>query len=494
MVETVGAAILAGVELAGVTGPAGFALGSTTIAGVGLATAVGTTAVIGASIGLQYALRNTDVPKPENGSQAIKQAIPPRLMGYWDNRLAGYYMLYEASGDTSYDVIAFHHGIVESVSQIYLHDDAVATVPDATFDTALVVSATGDGWYGASRVSVVIKNGAATQTAIGGLSAVGWGSTFNGNGVAHAALICGAPGDPGEYSTIFPHGKPELSLVARCTPIWDPRDPAQDENDSSTWLASPNPVLQLIDYLTRVDGGMGHDRETILPDAVLDLWMVEADLCDEDSRYRSAGWFLFDTDPEQVINKILACCDGWLAEAGDGTLSLTVGVYREPTEAAITDSHIFGFSINHGIADEQVINQIDATYTSPADKYVTVPIDPVRNEVSIAASQVRPQSLDLSWVQSATQAESLAQRAMQRLNPSKTGTIVTNLYGLQYLGKRWVNLHYSRVARLSDCVIEIQKATVNITAGRVSFDFVVVFDSAFANASVSQYIALFEDI
>lgn len=512
MAEAVGLAIVEAVALTGeAEGLVAFAEAS--YVGISGATAIGTAALLGASIGLNYALRgNPTVPKPEDGSQAIKQAIPPRLMGYWDNRLAGYYMLFEAYGDTSYDVIAFHHGVVEQILQVYLHDDAVATVPDPTHGSFVTVQGTGDGWYGAGRVQMGFNLGHASQTALGSMSVVGWDTNYYGNGVAHCSLICGAPGDPSQFTTIFPHGKPEPSVVARCTPVWDPRT-AQDEHDSSTWAASPNPVLQLLDYLTRTDGGMGLDRETILPDEVLDQWMIEANLCDAinpatgGTRYKSAGWFLFDNNPEEIVNKILASCDGWMAEAGDGTLSLTVGVYREPTDDPIGDRHIFGFTINHGMADEQTVNQLDITFTDPGEKYIQQHTYPVRDEASIAASQVRSQPLDLTWVQYAAQAGYLGERALLRLNPDKTGTIVTSLYGMRYLGKRWVKLQYSAVAGLEDVVIEIQPGTsINILASRITFNFNTVntdalvaleipYDSLdFSKPRNSQYLALLEDI
>jgi hypothetical protein len=82
MVETVGALIIAGSGLGGATGIAGLGtLAGTTVAGVSIASIVGTAAVLGVSIGLQYAFR-PDVPKPEDGSFALEAGDPatdPRL-------------------------------------------------------------------------------------------------------------------------------------------------------------------------------------------------------------------------------------------------------------------------------------------------------------------------------------------------------------------------------------------------------------------------------
>jgi hypothetical protein len=116
-----------------------------------------------------------------------------------------------------------------------------------------------------------------------------WNANFNGHGIAYAGLKCGTTDDPAEYSRTYPRGKPELSRRGACSPCWDPRDPAQLEGDETTWLVSYNPVIQLIDYLTRVDGGMGLDRAIILPAAKLAEWMVEAGICDVALRPRMAA-------------------------------------------------------------------------------------------------------------------------------------------------------------------------------------------------------------
>ncbi|ETR75864.1 hypothetical protein X566_19045 [Afipia sp. P52-10] len=154
-----------------------------------------------------------------------------------------------------------------------------------------------------------------------------------------------------------------LSVVADCAPVWDPRDPAQSRANPSTWQISYNPILHLIDYITEPDGGLGLEYETVI-EPVLNAWMAEADLCDErvatasggtEPRYTSNGWYQFDNEPKDVINAILATCDGWLAEAGDGTLAVKVGVYREPT-VTLTQNEIFDFSLSYGQPDEQAVN------------------------------------------------------------------------------------------------------------------------------------------
>lgn len=522
-ITLIGSTILAAAGAAETTGIAGLGtIAGTTIAGTSIATIVGTSAILAATIGLQYALNKTSVPSPESGSQAIKQAIPPRIRGYWINRLAGYYMLYEAGGsgpNASFDVIAFHSGRVETFLDLYLHDDKVNVVPDlSNLHTPLTVQGFGTGWYGGGRTAVILYNGVVPQTAEGNLTTDArinqiWTDSFAGNGIAYLALICGSPADPSTFTTIFPHGKPEPSVVVKCAPTFDPRDPTQLRSDETTWRASPNPVLQLIDYLTRTDGGCGLDYDTAIA-PVLSQWMTEATICENPvaygQRYQSAGWYQFDNNPEDVIGKMTASCDGWLSENGDGTVGITVGYYREPTESALTESDIFGFSVNYGQADENRVNQIDINFTDPSQGYVSTQADSVRDEGSISLFGMRNQTLDLSWVQSAGQAQHLGERALLRLNPAMSGTFITKLYGFRYIGKRWVKLQYPFVTGLEDCVVEIQSAQIDLLNGRITFAWNLVDKETlismqggllpflpsydFSNLLNSEYVALFEDV
>jgi len=497
MPETIGLLILSATSAtAAGTGIAGLGtLAGTTIAGVSVATVVGSAAIIGVSIGLQYALNNPEVPKPEGGAIPLKQSIPVRRRGYWINRMSGHYMLYIAAGANSQDMVAFHSGRIEEVLQVYLHDQPVTVSPDPTHGAVTSVATVGadqfDGMY------IQVFYGLDSQNSCSLLDPTStsgeWTTAHAGRGIACLAQFCQAAPDPETYSRRFRQGLPLPSVVAKLAPVWDPRDPAQSRFDRSTWRASPNPVLQLIDYLTEPDGGMGEDLDDILPPAALALWMEEADLCE--GRYDSAGWYQFDNSPESVIGKILSTCDGWLCESSDGTLSLTVGVYREPTDVPLSGANILGYSVARGIADEEVVNQLDVTITSPAAGYVSEQIASVRDEDSISLlGQVRAKQLDLSWVQDEFQADLLAQRAMLRLN-ARSGTLVTDLYGLNYLGKRWIPVDFPTVRGLENAVVEIQdRAEVDLLNGRITFKWKLIDRAALIELGSGHPALLREDL
>lgn len=494
MAETVGLVIL---SAAGVTDSfIGIGTASAlSVAGVSIsistaATIVGTAAIVGTSIGLQYALANPNVPKPEDGAQPLKQSIPPRIRGYGVNRLAGYYLLFMApsSGD-SLDVLAFHSGKIEQAIRLFLHDDEVDTfsgLDDTVYSTVIPQF----DHYGG--ISVQLFYGSDTQNcssdAVNAGSTDGvWTTDFAAKGIAVLCMRCQKAANAEAFTKSYPHGLPLPSVVAKCSPIWDPRD-------DSTNQAKTNPVLQLIDYITRADGGMGEDLDIILPPARLAQWMEEADLCDEDVggrvRYASSGFYQFDNAPENVVNKILATCDGWLSEAGDGSLVLTVGVYREPTDPPLTSAHILGFKVRNGTSDETLVNQLDITFTNPDKHYVSDQVDAVRDEDSISISgTVRTKPLDLSWVQNDAQAAILGRRALLRLNPKMAGTFVTTLYGMRYLGKRWIKVKFPEVRGLEDCVVEIQDGgETDLLNGRCTFNWNLVDPAALAALAPSAII------
>lgn len=489
MAETIGALIFASVEAAGATGAAAF--GSTVIVGtLTVNAAIGAAAITAASIGLSYALTSApNVPSPEAGSQAVKQSIPPRVRGYWVNRLAGAYVLFEADNNTpnsSYDVIAYHHGEIESVLEVFLHDDSVQTNLDFTnYNTIItVLGQAGTGAYEGGGVQIELLKGRDDQIAtdwLYGDSNINsiWTSAFRGRGIAALVLKCTGPADAANYSNVYPRGKPEPSVVAKCSMILDRR--------TNVTAATPNPVVQLIDYLTGdpdVTGGPGLDYDTTIA-PVIDQWHTEAALCDDivsgSLRYTSAGWYTFENKPEDVIGKILSTCDGYLMENGDGTLSLTVGYYREPTEPALTSEHLLGFSVDYGTADESKVNQLDVTITYPAEKYVSIQLNSIRDEDSISMFGLRSQTLDLTWVQTVDQASRLAERAMQRLNSTMSGSIVTTLYGFRYFGKRWIRLQYP-IAGLEDCVVEIQTVRTNLLGGQITFEWKLIDPSGYAES------------
>lgn len=536
MAEVIGAAILSAIgTTAAEVAAAASAATTLTITASAVASTVGTLAITGATIGLSLALQ-PGLPKPESGHAPVKQAISPRQFAFGRVRISGPYACYEERNGQSYDIVALNQGRVVGFANFYLHDDEV-TLP-GTLVTATVDTAINDGRY-RQNVSIAWRFGAATETAYpnvtSGLPSV-WTADHRGDGVASVMVECTGV-KAADFQKVYPHGLPQPSAVIEGMPLWDPRDAGQDPDDPATWIDYPvwssattyaagtrvlheipqtvahrgyygvfisrsngnlnhapdtspshwipvfhNPVLQLINYITDTDHGMGLEREVLI-DPVLSDWIAEANLCDAlvekadgsfEPRYASSGFATFDTNPEPVIGAILASCDGWLDESGDGTLVIKVGVYSDPT-VTVEARHTVGFSVSYGTADEQTVNELTISYTSPPHGYKEAAGDPWRNEADITARGLRrSQGLSLLWVQSHSQSRRLAKRAMARLSAPLRGSFTTKLWGLRAVGHRWVRLQYPFIAGLEDAVVEIQKVGIDLLNGRVTFDWLLV--------------------
>ncbi len=466
--------------------------GQTIFAGLTVAGAVGGAALFAASVAVAFATA-PEVPKAGDGSQAIRQSIPPRPFGYGRTRVAGAYMLYEVdpSNDDSHDVVAFHQGGIAGVVHVYLNDDVVEI--SASTDYVIgILNGPSDARYeanaggAANSVNVQYRLGASTETAYADVITAMptlWTSSHRGDDVASLMLRCENTATA-NIPKLYPRGLPRPSVVGDLAPVWDPRDTGQSRADATTWTVSSNPVLQLLDYLTHDDRGPALDYTTLI-EPNIDDWMDEADICDEaatkadgstEPRYRSDGWAFLTTDPAEVIGAILATCDGWLTEGGDGTLELFVGKLTGRTLAiTFNDDHIVGFDIDKGVPDEDLVNEVQFTYTAPQANWRDCPGVAMRDETAITdAGVVRSTRLQLSWVQSHSQGRRLAKRMLARHTAAARGSITTTLYGLRALGQRWVRVSSRLVTDLADAVIEITRARIDLANARVTFEWTLV--------------------
>jgi len=460
--------------------PFGLAAFTFTVAGatIALSTVVGTLAISGALLAYTL-LTKPSLPKPDDGAVPLRQAIPPRTGAYGIVRVSGDYMCYEIANGVSHDILAQVDGSVGATLAYYLHDDLV------TITAGGVVNVGADGRYGGGNVMIKTRDGASVETpfseVVAALPSV-WTNDHRGDGISQLYLQCKSV-KQADFSKFFPNGLPQPSRVIRGYPTFDPRMAGQSHANPATWAEnSTNPVLQLMDYWTHPRHGLGHSyNETIAPRIA--EWIVEANLCDNlvprvggnEKRYQSSGQYKFDNDPAEVINAILSTMDGWMVECGDGTVRLRVGYYRAPT-VTLTTHHVIGYDIPYGSEDENIINEVTISFTSPAHKYREVSTLSWRDEANIAeVGKTRSHRMALTWVTSNSQARRLAKLTVQRLCPILRGTIVTTLFGIAALEERWIRIQDPRVPGLEDAVVEVQRIEVDVIgSGQVTIDWIKI--------------------
>lgn len=422
--------------------------------------------------GLLQLLLAPKPPKPDDGKSAIQTAISPCQFCYGTARMAGAIAFYESPAGTLYYSAAITAHPIDSILQYWLHDDAVNT--DSS-DEVLGVAGGGDGRYHHGKLQMAGTLGPVPNAPFWRITAdlteEQWGSRHRGDGCATLSARFKDAGSD-EQQKIFPFGVPKPGMTIKGYKVFDHRVGGQDWTNPDTWQWSNNPVICLIHYLCFSKFGPQRSYERcILP--VIDRWMVQADICDEAiplkdggtiNRYELGGFATTENDPHAILALFLSSMDGHLVERG-GTIILWVGKWQEST-VTITDDDILGYYMQFDLPDEEAINRLDMSYTSPDHKYNQVPTDPfVNDEDQLARGYVRQQPFDLIWVQHNAQARRLGKREMFRLRQLR-GKIRLKLHSLNAAYERVVYVQSSIIPRLNGQWIEVRPGTrTNLTQG-----------------------------
>ncbi|WP_028029887.1 hypothetical protein [Gemmobacter nectariphilus] len=161
---------------------------------------------------------------------------------------------------------------------------------------------------------------------------------WRGRTVLWARIVKGKASSAGQRWQRMP---PALRVTGKWTPVWDPRDPAQDADDPSTWAWSDNQALCLIDALR-------HNPVAQLPVHLLHLpsLLRQADVADQavplkaggtEPRYRVGGRIVYSPSVElyQALSPLDVAGGGGLVQIG-GMIGYQPGEYLAPS-ATIDD-------------------------------------------------------------------------------------------------------------------------------------------------------------
>ena len=430
-----------------------------------------------------------------DGRQPIRQPTPRRKSGFGRNRGTGAYINYAVDGGDSLDVLAIHDGRIAGIDQYYLHDDLVGLGTGPLGSGFVQGNPSTHLYYEAIYIDT--RLGTATQTAfqrsVGRLPSNVWSSSHRALGVACIELLCLGP-KAERLPKVYPLGLPRPSVVYRAQYCYDWRDPAQDINDWTTWTpGSRNPMLQLATYLINPAIpdpaapdrclGQGEDWDVAIAPR-LAQWTQAADDGDAARATKGGGTepayqcdfeYFVGEDGADTIARILASCDGWLGEAGDGSLVPYVGVYREP-DLTLENDWIIDWDIQSAMPDENRKNVLLPFWTDPDQKFARVEGARRYDTANIAlVGKQRVQPVEFVQIQSHGQLQRILKRLMSRMTAPKRGTLVCDLNALQVLGRRWVKLPADfPLSSLQGAIIELDDINISLVQDRVSIPFTQV--------------------
>lgn len=419
---------------------------------------------VGISLGLSYlasAFAQRPSQKPEDVQQSTRQPAQTRSKHYGRVKISGPWMFGESYQGNFYKVLALGVGPFDAIEQFWVDDAQVTVAGDGT------VSGGKLDFSDPAKESAKIyyRLGAATETSYSQLTDVfpEWTTSHRGDGIASILAIQRAV-EQDEYLDAYPNGiNTNYRVVARASKL------TPFGGGTPAW--GDNAAAVIYDYMRSRDGQR-------LPTAVLDTpqalagWSAAYARATEnvalkaggtDDRYRIWGSYQLSERPADVLNRMLAACDGRLVPTPDGGLTLDIGTWAEP-DVIIDEGAIVGFSgVKRGRNILETANTIRATYLDPSQDYQSTDADPWVDEADVTARGEI--ALDTSFIMapSHSQARRLMKLTAYRAKPRWTGTFQTNLRGLAAYGKRFIRLRYAAFA--IDEVMEVQDLKLIIGEG-----------------------------
>jgi hypothetical protein len=483
--------------IAAIAAGAGVTLSATAVSAI----AYGITAI--ATIGAQFAFNRLSAKRGKKGdpqltSFTIRQPIPVRTRAYGQVKLSGA-LFYEDAIPLQFQPlllgVVFCEGPVEAFTAFYLNESNTGITGSGGSNLALP-------W--GTLVIIEGKLGTDSQAASTILATQRGFSTEHLNGLCYAVMVCNQPFyRPDKYfQYYYPNGVPTLRAVMRTAKVYDPRDTSQDWSLPNTWKYSANPALVVLDYLTytKLDAdGRAIPRGMALPKTRMNIPSFKefANLCDQlvgtkfslnpvdgsiinsprnEARYECHGAYQMDEQPTEVLNRILATCDGTLYTLADGTVGIRGGQWIAPT-VVINDDMILSCDLSQGNGKFEKFNHLKISYTATNMDYQVVEATPLEEFDDEDENGVLTEELHLPYVQSNSQARRLAKISMAKGNPQwHYNSLVCTFAAINALGEEFVHVTHALPGidddfivlgfkiMLENMTVELQLASIDASA------------------------------
>lgn len=400
----------------------------------------GTTAALFLAPTLLSSRPSTPTIRPSDGQVTASQAVQPRMKSIGTVRVAGYLFFFDASHPDGvlYHGVILNHGRIGAFVDYVLDENVCSIDGSGDIETA--------PYNALSTRNIDTNLGAATETAYGDIATKFGIANMRGDGLAGMLVRLSGFVDAETHYENFPNGRPEIKATITGSVAWDWRDAAQSRTDSTTWTASQNPVVHLLNYLIDRDGH-GIDYALIAPN--LAEWTIAANVCDvnvslaaggNERRYRIAMTYALTDPPKDVVRRILKTFDGRCWIKGDGTIGVLAGAFTAPS-VYIRPTDILGYQIEEGADPLEAVAGIRGQYMSPTHGYREQDAEPWPTAATVAAlTDERVGALDLSDVPSHRQARALMKREYKRRASPVRLTIETTLAGIRARDERFINV------------------------------------------------------
>ncbi|MBS9476246.1 hypothetical protein [Ancylobacter radicis] len=411
-----------------------------------LAQVLSAVVTVGASVGLNAALGLLNKPKnTQQNKITIKQPLPARFIDFGRVRSGGCIAWFFSPDHRLVTVRIITCTKIEQLEVFYLDDYACDA---ATVNTGVVSNSTpAHPWD--SFAYLQMTHGADDQVAIPLAAEIAeWGSTRRLRGMA-AFCASYAQGNKDNWSQRYPNGAPNPTFVIKGAMVPDPRNPAHDLEDQSTWTYSDNWARCFLRWCLDRDGwGLSPD------DLDLDSFEAACDDCDAsvatttgtEPRYLAWGRYTTSDTRASTLANFLASAGATLLEQPNGKLAVFVGKDRTPNSATdITDEHIRDVQLDRFPDALDRVDGIRARITWQYASWEEQEVPAVYSGASFYGAQADVDDLPLAYCPSPYQAQRIAYATLKQRRADWSGTIKTTLQGLRCYGEPVVRLTISEL-------------------------------------------------
>jgi hypothetical protein len=414
-------AVVASIAAAAVTAGASLGISAALLSGIGVAASVGA--------GLLAGKIKAPKPSPADRDRLLASINPraPRTIVFGTTAMATDIRDQEFTGANQeylhrFIVVASHK--VNAISNIYFDDKLAWTIGGG-------VQA---GFTGYLTVAPILEGGAGNAINI----SARMGSTRRYTGLAYVHLRFKLTGNSKKAESPFASAVPSrITIEGNGIAVYDPRQDstvpggsgAHRADDQTTWTwgtHARNPALQALTYLLgwKINGLLAVGKG--IPPRRFDFesFITAANVCDEsislagggtEPRYRGDGVFSEADDMSLVLNQFAATMDARFYDPqGRIAVKCMVNDLGSPV-CSFTAADILGDVQWTPFGDlAENYNLVRGTYTDPSTNSLYQSVDYPEQYVASADGIDRILTLDLPLVQSPSQAQRLARRALGR--------------------------------------------------------------------------------
>lgn len=404
-----------GLEVLAITASVSAFLSTAVIGSVTIGQILLTVALTGA----QFAMAALQRPRrPPGVDQSVKQNVRqpdvPFRRVYGTTRTGGAIFFWETKNPYLYAGYAYNDGEIDGVAAFTLNGksfrvDQFGNAIDAPFYRS----------DGSVFVKVSVQKGTAAQGVDPLLAAefLTLPASFKQPGIATVVIRAHFGNNATDHDAIYGSGgqfEPQLTL--RGAKVYDPRDPGQSRDDSTTWRWSDTASLIIADYM-RWRGGARVDPDRIDWDSVAESADRDEQLCGLkgggwQKRYTINGVVDASQQPREVISAMLTANRGRIVMSGRMVRILS-GMPRAPIGTLHAGMVIGAVEYRGSSPRSALINRVRTEFVAP-DREWTTANGPVLDEPDFQAMDgaIYEQSITLPFTDTHQRAQRLARAFM----------------------------------------------------------------------------------